>query len=136
MKLNRLLIACYSSLILMGFAGCRHKGFQHKVVEIEIGPNLGPISPAPPPGKTVEWVAADGANFAVSWQAGLCEKNTPNPIPAIDGKAKCTIASQPFTKQQPFFDYTYCIKAKTPDGTPPECAKFLIRVGPGGCPHC
>ncbi|MGA9717232.1 MAG: hypothetical protein WBQ79_03045 [Acidobacteriaceae bacterium] len=137
MRLNRrLLIACYSSLILMSFAGCCHKIIRQKAVEIEVDSNLGPISPAPPPGKTVEWVAADGASFAVSWQAGLCEKNTPNPIPATDGKAKCTIASQTFTKQQPFFDYTYCIKGQRRDNNPRDCPKFMMRVGPGGCPHC
>jgi hypothetical protein len=136
MTVNRLFIACYSSLILMGFAGCQ-KGIQEKVVKIDVDPSLAPISPAPPPGKTVEWVATvPGESFAVSWQAGLCDKNTPNPIHATyEHPAMCTIAPQTFTKQQPIL-YYYCFKGKTPDGKPFESPQYKMAVGPGGCPHC
>jgi hypothetical protein len=121
----------------MSFAGCQ-KRVQQKVVEIEVDSDLVPISPAPPPGKTVEWVVTTpGESFAVSWQPGLCDKNTPNPIPATYGHpARCTIAPQTFTKQEPTHDYTYCFKSKTPDGKPRDCPKYMMKVGPGGCPHC
>jgi hypothetical protein len=140
MRLNRLFIACYSSLILIGIAGCPKNVQQvkQKVVEIEVDSSLAPITPAPPPGNIVEWVVTTpGESFAVSWQQGLCDKNTPNPIPASYGHpAMCTIGPQTFTKQQPVLDYTYCFQGKTPDGKPRESPKYMMRVGPGGCPHC
>jgi hypothetical protein len=121
----------------MGFGGCQ-RSVQQEVVEIEVDPSLVPISPAPPPGKTVEWVAtAPGESFEVSWQAGLCDRNTPNPIPATYGNpARCTIAPQTFTKEQPILDYTYCFRGKTPDGKPRESPQYKMSVGPRGCPHC
>jgi hypothetical protein len=118
-------------LVLFGCAGCK------KIVKINVDQSLAPLTANTSPGKTVEWVAtASGENFSVFWQPGLCEKDTPNPIPASYGKpAVCTVASQSFQNEDKSITYTYTLEGNV-DGKPFRSPEYKMRVGPGGCPHC
>jgi hypothetical protein len=130
MKSNRLLIACYGSLILMGFAGCRKK----VISQIDVDRTLAPLSPTPPPGKTLEWLATTpGLTFDVSFESGLCTQKSPIHA-SYDHPAVCTIAPQTFRGENQANFYTYRLDGNV-DGKPRHMT-YRIAVGPGGCPHC
>ena len=135
MRFNRLFIACCSSLILTGFAGCR------KIVRINVDPNLAPIVAYTAPDRRLEWVAtAPGQSFDVIFEAGLCTEKSPIHA-TYEHPAVCTVAKQKFTDKQPIL-YSYNLQGWK-DGKPcPECRTptFKVSVGPNIgpviCHHC
>ncbi len=131
MRSTRLFIACCSSLVILGFAGCK------KIVTINVDQSLAPLTATTSPGQTLEWVAVTrGETFNVSWQPGLCQKNTLNPIPASYGKpAICIVAPQVFGPDKHPITYTYSFDGEV-DGQPTHSPKYKMAVGPGGCRSC
>ena len=131
MRWNRRFIVCCSSLVLFSFAGCK------KVVKINVDQSLAPFTATSSPGQTLEWVATSpGKSFGVSWQPGLCEKGTPNPIPASYGKpAVCTVAPQTFGPEEQPITYTYSLEGNV-DGKPFHGPEFSVMVAPRPCRHC
>jgi hypothetical protein len=147
MRLNRLFIVCCSSLMLMGFAGCK------KVVKIKVDQSLAPLSAVTHPGETLEWAAsADGESFEVNFESGLCTQKSP--IRASYGNpAVCTVARQNFGPEKRPILYTYSIEGNVPGaairsapatplpsppppGPPPPGTLYHVLVGPRGCPSC
>jgi len=98
---------------------------------------LAPITATTSPGQTLEWVAgAPGETFDVSWQPGLCQNGTPNPIPASYEKpARCTVAPQQFAKPDTLIVYTYVLNGIV-EGKPYRSLQYKMAVGPGGCKSC
>jgi hypothetical protein len=131
MRGNRLFIVCCSSLFLFGFAGCK------KIATINVDQSLAPLTATTSPGKTLEWVPiAPGETFDVSWQPGLCQKDTPNPIPASYGKpAVCIVAPQTYGSDKQWITYTYSFEGNV-DGKPFRSPKYKMAVGPRGCKSC
>ncbi len=129
MKLKRLFIACYGSLLLMGFAGCK------KIVEVKIDEKtLAPLIATPPPGGTLEWAATtQGESFDVSFESGLCTQKGPLHA-TYEHPAVCTIAPQSFKGDNQAIFYTYEISGIV-DGKQTHTT-YRAAVGPGGCPHC
>jgi hypothetical protein len=131
MKWNRRFIVCGSAVALLTFAGCK------KIVRITVDQSLAPITATTSPGETLEWVADQpGESFDVSWQPGLCQNGTLNPIPASYGKpAMCTVAPQHFTEPDTMIPYTYVLSGNV-KGRPFQSPKYKMAVGPGGCKSC
>jgi hypothetical protein len=131
MRRNRLFSVCCSSLLLLAFAGCK------KIVKIQVDQSLAPITATTVAGATLEWTAAGrGESFDVSWQDGLCQKGTPNPIHASYGKpAICRVASQTFGSDKQPIIYTYSFDGKA-NGKPCPRPEYKMAVGPGGCRSC
>jgi hypothetical protein len=129
MRWNRLFTVCCSSLILMGFAGCK------KVVKIDVDRSLAPLSATTAPGETLEWVAtAPDETFDVVFDSGLCTQKSP--IHASYGKsAVCTVGPQTFGPEKRQLLYTYSFEGDV-GGKPFSSPKYMVRVAPGHCPHC
>lgn len=129
MRLKRLFIACYGSLLLIAFVGCK------KTVEIDVDETLAPVSATPPPGGTIKWAAiAPGESFDVIFDPGLCTQKSP--IHATYGNpAVCTVAPQRFKegKEPIFYKFHY---VRYLDGKPIQSPPFPIAIGPHGCPWC
>jgi hypothetical protein len=129
MRFKRLSIACYSSLLLIGFAGCK------KIVKVDVDEKtLAPLISTPPPGGTLEWTAmAQGESFDVSFEPGLCTQKSPLHA-TYEHPAVCTIAPQAFKGDNQAIFYTYEISGNV-EGKPTHMT-YRAAVGPGGCPHC
>jgi hypothetical protein len=130
MKLKRLSIACFGSLLLIGFAGCK------KVIHVELDNSLAPVIPTPPPGGTIEWTATSG-DFDVIFD-GRSPCREPNPLQARNGgPAVCTVAREKSERDKKPIVYTYHFQRYV-HGRPigPPTQPYNLYIGPHGCPMC
>jgi hypothetical protein len=129
MRLKPLFIACYGSLLLIGFAGCK------KTVEIDVDDKLAPLSASPPPGGTLKWAAmTPDENFDVIFDQGLCTQKSPLHA-TYEHPAVCTIAPQHFKDGKQPIVYNFHFQGYV-RGKPICSPTHQMYIGPGGCPHC
>lgn len=130
MRLKRLSIVCYGSLLLICFTGCK------KVIQVELDQSLAPIIATPPPGGTIKWTAASGDFDVIFDNASPCKETSP--LQARNGNAAvCTVARQKFGRGKEPISYSYHyqrIVGGRPSGPPTQTYNLLI--GPHGCPMC